>query len=81
MEHGALMAYSDDPVHRLRKVAEYVAKILSGTRPADLPVQQPTNSACSLASVQIEENRAQARFCRKIAVLQCTRLTLRTAEG
>jgi putative ABC transport system substrate-binding protein len=39
---GALMGYSDDPVQRLREVAEYVAKILSGVRPADLPVQQPT---------------------------------------
>jgi putative ABC transport system substrate-binding protein len=29
-------------VHRLREVAEYVAKILSGVRPLDLPVQQPT---------------------------------------
>jgi putative ABC transport system substrate-binding protein len=42
VEHGALIAYSDDSVHRLRQVAEYVAKILSGVRPADLPVQQPT---------------------------------------
>ena len=42
VEHGALIAYSDDQVHRLREVAGYVAKILSGARPADLPVQQPT---------------------------------------
>ena len=42
VEHGALIAYSDDPEHRLREVADYVAKILSGVRPADLPVQQPT---------------------------------------
>ena len=40
--HGGLMGYSDDDVHRLREVAEYVAKILSGVRPADIPVQQPT---------------------------------------
>lgn len=42
VEAGALMAYSDDPVHRLRGVAEYVAKILSGAQPSNLPVQQPT---------------------------------------
>ena len=42
VEHGALIAYSDDQMHRLREVAGYVAKILSGARPADLPVQQPT---------------------------------------
>ena len=42
VEHGGLMGYSDDEVHRFREVAEYVAKILSGVRPADLPVQQPT---------------------------------------
>ena len=41
-EHGALMAYSDDVVHRHREVAGYVAKILSGVKPAELPVQQPT---------------------------------------
>ena len=41
-ELGGLMSYTDDPVHRLREVAGYVAKILSGTKPADLPVQHPT---------------------------------------
>ena len=39
---GGLMSYSDDGVHRNREVAGYVAKILSGTKPADLPVQHPT---------------------------------------
>ena len=42
VELGGLMSYSDDGVHRLREVAGYVAKILSGVRPADLPVQHPT---------------------------------------
>ena len=43
VKNGGLIGYSDDAVHRFREVAEYVAKILSGVRPADLPVQQPTN--------------------------------------
>ena len=41
-DSGALLSYSDDVVHRDREVAGYVAKILAGTRPSDLPVQQPT---------------------------------------
>ena len=43
MEHGALMAYSDDVVHRHREVAGYVAKILSGVKPADS--SSPRNSS------------------------------------
>jgi putative ABC transport system substrate-binding protein len=39
---GGLMSYSADRVHQNREVAGYVARILSGTKPADLPVQQPT---------------------------------------
>jgi putative ABC transport system substrate-binding protein len=36
------MSYAADPFERLRGVAAYVDKILKGTKPADLPVQQPT---------------------------------------
>ena len=39
---GGLMSYSADRVHQWRETAGYVARILSGTKPADLPVQQPT---------------------------------------
>lgn len=42
VELGGLMSYSDDGVERHREAAGYVAKILSGVRPADLAVQHPT---------------------------------------
>jgi putative tryptophan/tyrosine transport system substrate-binding protein len=38
---GGLMSYSDNPLDRLRRVAEYIDRILKGTKPADLPVQRP----------------------------------------
>ena len=41
-EAGGLMVYSADWVALNRSVAAYVDKILRGTKPADLPVEQPT---------------------------------------
>ena len=41
VEAGGLLSYGPDPVDKRRQTAAYVDKILKGTKPADLPVQQP----------------------------------------
>lgn len=42
VQAGILMSYSADLTERGHEIARYVDKILKGTMPADLPVQQPT---------------------------------------
>jgi putative ABC transport system substrate-binding protein len=41
-EDGVMMSYGPNPFTVVRRAATYVDKILKGTEPADLPVEQPT---------------------------------------
>ena len=41
-EHGCLMCYAGSRLDSFRRAAYFVDKIVKGTKPGDLPVQQPT---------------------------------------
>ena len=42
VENGGFMAYGADEVEPFRRAAVMIDKILKGTKPADIPVEQPT---------------------------------------
>ena len=39
---GGLMSYGTNNTERFRRAADYVDKVLRGTKPGDIPVEQPT---------------------------------------
>ena len=41
VDSGGLVSYSADDLAAFRRAAVFVDKILKGTKPADLPVEQP----------------------------------------
>jgi putative ABC transport system substrate-binding protein len=42
VEAGGLMSYAPNLADQWRRAADFVDKILKGTKPADIPVEQPT---------------------------------------
>ena len=41
IEGGCLISYGRDPRESYRRAAIFVDKVLKGTKPADIPVEQP----------------------------------------
>jgi putative ABC transport system substrate-binding protein len=70
VEAGALVSYAPSSAAMMRNAAVFVAKILAGARPAELPVQRPTK-------IELVIHRGTAR---RLGVTVPTALLLRADE-
>jgi putative ABC transport system substrate-binding protein len=41
-QSGAIMTYGPNLAHSVRRLASYVHRVLTGTKPSALPIEQPT---------------------------------------
>jgi putative tryptophan/tyrosine transport system substrate-binding protein len=62
VEAGALMSYGPDFADRWRRAAEIVDKVLRGTKPANIPVEQPTKFELV---INLSTLRPSASMCRR----------------
>jgi ABC-type uncharacterized transport system substrate-binding protein len=57
VEGGGLMSYAPNPADLWRHAADFVDKILKGTKPGDIPVEQPTKVRVHRQSASSEADR------------------------
>ncbi|MGC1858681.1 MAG: ABC transporter substrate binding protein, partial [Pseudolabrys sp.] len=62
---GGLISYGPDEMDLFRRTAGYVDRILRGTNPSDLPVQQPTNKSQNCQGNGDTYSSFLARPCRR----------------
>jgi putative ABC transport system substrate-binding protein len=66
-----LTAYAADLSDHYQRVATYVARILAGAKPAELPVERPTRF---LLSVNLKAARAQSIVVPQAILLRADRV-------
>ena len=65
VEAGAVMSYGPNLPDQFRRAGDYVDKILRGTYPGDIPVEQPTkfDPVVNLLLLRRSASRLRARSC------------------